>query len=189
MPMRERPDLLSEDSPGGLEVFQLTTEETPSSHIYMEAQIFAPDSRRFILHHPARAHGIDFMDPAHRYLVCDLDAGGELTPIIEEVGAMAPSVSPDGEFLYYFVDGTTPAAGGRLTLKRVRMDGGGREEITALDGIPARVAGTVLSGLTRSRRSPRTETGWRSRASSATAPRRTRPGGCWSSTSPPAAWS
>ena len=137
MPMRERPDLLSEDSPGGLEIFQLTTEETPSSHIYMEAQIFAPDSRRFLLHHPARAHGIDFMDPGHRYLVCDLDAGGELTPIIEEVGAIAPSVSPDGQYLYYFVDATTPAEGGRLTLKRVRMDGTGREEIAALDGIPA----------------------------------------------------
>ncbi len=81
MPMRERPDLVSEDGPEGLQVFQLTTEETPSSHIYMEAQIFTPDSRRFLLHHPARAHGIDFMDPARRYLVCDLDAGGELTPI------------------------------------------------------------------------------------------------------------
>ena len=137
MPMRERPDLLAGDSPGGLRVFQLTTEETPSSHIYMEAQIFTPDSRRFLLHHPARAHGIDFMDPAHRYLVCDLDSGGELTPITDEVGAVAPSVSPDGEFLYYFVDATTPAAGGRLTLKRVRMDGAGREEIAVLDGVPA----------------------------------------------------
>ncbi len=137
MPMRERPDLLSEDSPEGLQVFQLTTEETPSSHIYMEAQIFTPDSRRFLLHHPARAHGIDFMDPARRYLICDLDAGGGLTPITEEVGAAAPSVSPDGEHLYYFVDGTSPGAGGRLTLKRVRMDGTGREEIAGLDGVPS----------------------------------------------------
>ena len=137
MPMRERPDLLSEDSPEGLQVFQLTTEETPSSHIYMEAQIFTPDSRRFLLHHPARAHGIDFMDPAHRYLVCDLDAGGGLTPITDEVGATAPSVSPDGEHLYYFVDGTSPGAGGRLTLKRVGLDGTGREEIAVLDGVPA----------------------------------------------------
>ena len=137
MPMRERPDLLSDDSPEGLQVFQLTTEETPSSHIYMEAQVFAPDSRRFILHHPARAHRIDFMDPAHRYLVCDLDSGGELTPVIEEVGATAPSVSPDGEYLYYFVDATTPGGPGRLTLKRVGMDGTGRQEIAVLDGVPA----------------------------------------------------
>ncbi len=137
MPMRERPDLLTGDSPEGLRVFQLTTQESPSSHIYMEAQIFTPDSRRFLLHHPARAHGIDFMDPAHRYLVCDLDSGGELTPVIEEVGATAPSVSPDGRFLYYFVDATTPCEPGRLTLKRVGLDGGGREEIAVLDGVPA----------------------------------------------------
>ena len=135
--MRERPDLLTGDSPEGLRVSQLTTEESPSSHIYMEAQIFTPDSRRFLLHHPARAHGIDFMDPARRYLVCDLDSSGELTPITEETGATAPSVSPDGESLYYFVDATTPCEPGRLTLKRVGMDGTGREEIAVLDGVPA----------------------------------------------------
>ncbi len=40
--MIPRPDLLLPSSPSSLEVFQLTTEALPSSHVYMEAQIFAP---------------------------------------------------------------------------------------------------------------------------------------------------
>lgn len=46
--MIERPDLRAARSPSGLEVYQLTDEALPSSHIYMEAQIFASDSRRFL---------------------------------------------------------------------------------------------------------------------------------------------
>ena len=60
--MRERPDLISDQSPGGIEVHQLTTESIPSSHIYMEAQIFTPDSRRLILHRSAHPHG---SNPGH----------------------------------------------------------------------------------------------------------------------------
>lgn len=41
--MNPRSDLWTAACPEGLEVFQLTTEEmVPSSHIYMEAQIFTP---------------------------------------------------------------------------------------------------------------------------------------------------
>ena len=37
--MKPRPDLLSDRSHKGLEVFQLTVEgDVPSSHVYMEAQ-------------------------------------------------------------------------------------------------------------------------------------------------------
>ena len=69
--MRERLDLVTEASPKGLEVFQLTTDELPSSHIYMEAQIFTLDSSRFILHRSAHAHGSDSHDPDHKLLICD----------------------------------------------------------------------------------------------------------------------
>ena len=49
-----RPDLLDADSPEGIEVVQLTDEEdVPGSHVYMEAQVFTPDSRRFVLHRSA----------------------------------------------------------------------------------------------------------------------------------------
>ncbi len=131
--MRPRPDLLTEASLAELEVYQLTTEESvPNSHIYMEAQIFTPDSQRLVLHRSAHPHGSDPRDPEHQYLVCDLGNGGELTPITRELGATAPSVSPDGETLYYFVD-ETRVGGGRLSLKRVGMDGGESEEIVVVD--------------------------------------------------------
>ena len=131
--MKPRPDLLTTACPEGLEVFQLTTEEkVPSSHIYMEAQIFTPDSKRLILHRSAHPHGSDPHDPEHRYLICDLENDGALIPITEEVGATAPSVSPDGKTLYYFVNETTPG-GGRLTLKRVGMDGTNRDTVVVVD--------------------------------------------------------
>ncbi|MBV7334470.1 hypothetical protein KFU94_40775 [Chloroflexi bacterium TSY] len=116
--MKTRQDLLAPEAPNNIEVVQLTDGTLPSSHIYMEAQIFAPDSSRFILHESATAHGSDRHDPNHRYLLCDLDDNCSLHPITNEVGATAPSVSPDGRYLYYFVDETEPG-GGRLTLKQV----------------------------------------------------------------------
>lgn len=131
--MLERQDLVGPNSPRGLEVYQLTTEEAvPSSHVYMEAQVFTPDSHRLILHRSAHPHGSDPRDPAHRYLICDLPNGGDLIPITTEIGATAPSVSPDGRHLYYFVNETEPG-GGRLTLKRVAMDGTEREQILVVD--------------------------------------------------------
>ncbi len=131
--MKERPDLCSERSPRDLEVYQLTTEEgVASSHVYMEAQIFTPDSRRFILHRSAHPHGSRRDDPEHRYLVCDLDDHGRLAPITEEPGATGPAVAPDGSALYYFVD-QTEIGGGRLLLRRVRLDGSGRETLLAID--------------------------------------------------------
>ena len=130
--MKKRPNMQSEASPDGLEIIQLTTEDVPSSHIYMEAQIFTPDSKRFILHRSAHPHGSDPQDPEHKYLICDLENSCELIPITEEIGATAPSVSPDGTTLYYFINETHPG-GGRLTLKRVGMDGTGRETLLTID--------------------------------------------------------
>ena len=49
----------------GIEVVQLTTEsDVPGSHLYMEAQVFTSDSRRFVLHRSATAHGGDRPSPA-----------------------------------------------------------------------------------------------------------------------------
>ncbi len=131
--MRLRNDLLDGEGPDGLAVYQLTEEAVPSSHVYTEAQIFCPDSRRFILHRSAHAHGSDRTDPEHRYLLCDLADGGRLSPLTEEIGAVAPSMSPDGRWLYYFID-QTEVGGGRLTLRRVRVDGTGRETVLVVDG-------------------------------------------------------
>jgi hypothetical protein len=133
---KPRPDLLDEASPQGIEVLQLTTEASvPSSHIYMEAQIFTLDSKRFVLHRSASAHGGAKDDPEHRYLLCDIEDGCALHPLTEETGATAPSVSPDGKYLYYFVD-RTEVNGGRLTLKRVNLDGTDRRTIVVIDSPP-----------------------------------------------------
>ena len=131
--MKSRPDLLDERSPEGLEVFQLTTEvDVPSSHLYMEAQVFTPDSRRFVLHRSATAHGGSSRDPEHQYLLCDLENGGALSPLTDELGPRGPSVTPDGKSMVYFVDETT-VGGGKLTLRRVDLDGSNRETILVVD--------------------------------------------------------
>ncbi len=132
--MRIRPDLFDERSPEGIEVVQLTHEEAvPSSHIYMEAQIFLPDSKRLVLHRSAHAHGSDPHDPEHHYLLCDLENDCELTPLTSETGATGPSVSPDGQWFYYFANETV-TGGGTLTLKRLNFASGERESVCVVDG-------------------------------------------------------
>jgi len=130
---KPRPDLLGKDSPPGLEVIQLTTEsDVPASHLYMEAQIFTMDSKRFVLHRSATAHGGRASDPEHQYLLCDIEDGCSLHPLTEELGVTAATVSPDGKHVYYFVD-ETRVGGGRLTLKRVGLDATGRETILVVE--------------------------------------------------------
>lgn len=132
--MRFRPDLLDERSPKDIEVVQLTTEiDVPSSHLYMEAQVFTPDSKRFILHRSASAHGGSQRDPKHQYLLCDIENDCELSPLTQELGVTGASVSPDGRFCYYFHN-ETQINGGRLTLKRVNLDGTDRQTIAVVDG-------------------------------------------------------
>ena len=131
--MIPRPDLLDARSPAGVEVYQLTSDpELPSCHIYMEAQIFTPDSRRLLLHRAGDAHWGNRRDPRHRYQVCDLEQDGALTDLTDDLCAIAPSITPDGRAVYYFVDDTTPG-GGRLTLKRVKLDGTERETVMVID--------------------------------------------------------
>jgi hypothetical protein len=127
-----RPDLRDAKSPPGIEVFQLTGDSVPSSHLYMEAQVFTPDSKRFVLHRSATAHGGSKTDPQHQYLLCDIEDGGTLHPLTDELGVTAPSVTPDGRTMYYFVNATT-VGGGQLTLKRVQLDGSRRETVLVVD--------------------------------------------------------
>jgi len=130
---KPRPDLVDTDSPTGLEVIQLTTEsDVPASHLYMEAQIFTMDSKRFVLHRSATAHGSKRGDPKHQFLVCDIDDGCSLRPLTDELNVKAGSVSPNGKHFYYFVD-ETQIGGGRLTLKRVELDGSDRQTILVID--------------------------------------------------------
>ncbi len=131
---RPRPDLLDVESPKGLEVIQLTAEQgVPWAHLYMEAQIFTMDSKRFVLHRSATAHGGSKSDPKHQYYLCDIENHCELSPLTQETGCVAPSVSPDGKYLYYFVDETT-VGGGKFALKRVNLDGTDRRTLLVVDG-------------------------------------------------------
>ena len=130
---KPRPDLLDKESAPGIEVIQLTTEpDVPASHLYMEAQVFTPDAKHFVLHRSATAHGGSKSDPNHQYLRCDIEDGCSLHPLTEETGATATSVSPDGKYVYYFVD-QTKVGGGQLTLKRVNLDGTERETVLVID--------------------------------------------------------
>lgn len=142
--MKLRPDLLDPNSPPELEIVQLTEDPAvPACHVYMEAQVFTPDSKRFVLHESAHPHGSDARDPRHRYLLCDLDDACRLSPLTHETGATAPCVDPEGVWLYYFVN-ETHASAPRLLLKQVRLDGGERATIAVLEdrlpGAPAPVS-------------------------------------------------
>src|SRR5512136_1181889 len=79
---KPRPDLLDAESPKGLEVLQLTTKaNVPWAHLYMEAQVFATDSKRFVLHRSATAHGGSKSDPKHQYYLCDIENNLALSPL------------------------------------------------------------------------------------------------------------
>lgn len=133
--MIPRPDLLDARSPKGIEVFQLTSEkDVPSCHVYMEAQVFAPDSKHFILHRSCGPHGSDKHDPKHKYLRCEV-ATGEMVPLTDEVGVTCPAVSPDGRWFYYLVNETEINAG-KLTLRRRPFFGGKAETIVVVDNAP-----------------------------------------------------
>lgn len=119
---RERPDLLDENSPEGLRVIQITSNSALGSHnVYTEAQVFTPDSRKFV-----------FIRQRNIWL-CDIEDDFSLRQITDEKGAMAPSVSPDGKWMYYFVNNTS-TFGGALFLKRVSLDNLERQTVLKLEG-------------------------------------------------------
>ncbi|GAF72227.1 unnamed protein product, partial [marine sediment metagenome] len=132
--MQERNDLLDAASAPGLEVVQLTEEDVPSCHIYMEAQVCTPDSRYLVLHRAADAHGrTRWNNPEHRYMLCDTEEG-ELLPLTDEMNVTGPSLSPDGKWMYYFVDDTqSPGKKPAVALKRVSLDGLTRETLIVVD--------------------------------------------------------
>ena len=130
--MVPRPDLLDERSPSGIEIFQLTDDGVPSSHIYTEAQVFTPDSKRLIIHRSATAHRGDTSDPEHQYLLCDLDNHGALAPLTDELGATGPAISPDGSWMYYFVN-ALHLDRRLLELRRVGIGGGERSTVAVVE--------------------------------------------------------
>ena len=143
---RERPDLLGEQSPEGMRVTQISADaERPHSHIYMEARVFTPDSRRFVFQRFLDPADIDTRSSRREYLLCDIEDGYSFIQLTDEEGAIGPSVSPDGRYLYYFVDRTV-AGGGWWAIKRVDLDTFQRETLAKFDR-PLPEAGRHLSML------------------------------------------
>ncbi len=130
--MRPRPDLLPRNADSALELYQLSHDEIPSGHVYMEAQIFTPDSQRLVYRRAAHSHDGDRYSPEHRLILCDLENGGELSPLTNELGVAGPSISPDGQLLYYFVGDRTGDTE-TILLKQVRLDGTERETLHVID--------------------------------------------------------
>lgn len=125
----ERPDMPDNRSPQGLRVVQLTNDQNvPCAHVYMEAQVFSPDSRFILFERHGNAHGPIRNDPEHRYMLCDIGDNCRITPITDELNAVGIAYNPDGRFIYYLIDnpGEPDVA---VELKRVRPDGGGRETL------------------------------------------------------------
>lgn len=132
---KERPDLLDDASPRGLRLVQITTDASVASgHVYMEAQVFTPDSRRFVYHRM----WID--DPAadtrfwrRQFWLCDLDDGCSLRQLTDDLQATAPAVSPDGRYLYTFITNHDPASRAGIRLMRCELASGRSEVVMVLD--------------------------------------------------------
>lgn len=131
----ERPDLLDERSPAGLRVLQLTSDDrVASGHVYMEAPVFTPDSRRFVYHRmwidePTR----ETRFWRREFWLCDLEDNFALRQLTTDHDATAPAVSPDGRWLYYFLNQRRPASRRGIRLQRVDLDTGRDETLLVLD--------------------------------------------------------
>jgi len=120
---KERPDMLDENSPAGLKVVQITTNpEIRSNNVYTEIQVFTPDSRKFVFYRQ------------RNLWICDTQDDFSLRQITDERRIAAPSVTPDGKWMYYFVN-TSTTSGGALTLKRASLEDFHRETIMVVDSM------------------------------------------------------
>jgi len=131
----EVPDLVTPDSPPGLRVVRITSDsEHAHSHIYMESPVFTPDSKRFIFQRVQAIPPDETMRKRWRqYWLCDLDDGFALRQLTDEPTAIAPAVSRDGRYMYYFVNELDPRPRRGITLRRVDLDTFERETVMVLD--------------------------------------------------------
>ena len=139
------PEMLSTVSAPNLNVFRITTE--PAASAWREG-FFTPDSRHFIFQRR-------WADGGNQFLMCDLDEGFRLRALTESgVPTLAPTVSPDSRYLYYFVD-ESHLPNPRLLLNRLSLETFATDTLTvidcAVDGIGRRpcAGGKPSRGLNR----------------------------------------
>lgn len=142
MPTATRPafecaDLLTADSPKDLRVTCITGDSPHvHSHIYMEASVFTPDSRRFVFqrfHTKAAGYNDRFL--RRDLWLCDLDDGCALRQLTDHPAAIAPSVAPDGRYVYYMTTQRDPTSPPHPTLHRICLDSFKDETLATFDKV------------------------------------------------------
>jgi Tol biopolymer transport system component len=116
----------------GAEVTQLTSAALIHTHIYPEAPVFTPDSRRFVYSRFAS------LDRPREYWVCDLTTH-ELRPLTEpseHASVHGPVVTPDGGWFVYVSAPEPDGPADRIELHRRRLDdpGAPAEVVAAIEG-------------------------------------------------------
>lgn len=146
---RERNDLLDERSPRGVRVVQLVNEPGHwFNHIYMETPSVTPDGRRVVVSGFRAAETLaqdNARDIPRNFYLCDLEdeRGIALRKLTDDGGLeRAPSVSPDGRYLYYIVSRAQSKAGPVL-FRRVNLETNRSEDLLTFDallsgGLPCR---------------------------------------------------
>lgn len=142
----ERSDMLDEKSPEGLKVTQITSNDNCAhSHIYMESPVFTPDSKRFVFQRILNPEEPDGRKRKYHFMLCDIEDGCSFTQITDEDGAVGPSMSPDGKYMYYFIDRTI-VGGGSWAVKRLDLENFRRETMVEFD-TPIKGDGSYVSRI------------------------------------------
>jgi len=128
-------EMTTDQSPRDLRIVRITSDNTfGHSHIYMEAPVFTPDGRRFIYQRieldPARG----VADRRWReYWLCDIEDNFALRQLTTDPYAIGPVVSPDGQFMYYFINSFEPEDQKPIQLRRVDLQTYADEEVMTID--------------------------------------------------------
>ena len=119
--MKECPLFVDNNSPEGLQVFQLTDDPKGASATYPDLPSFLADGRRLVL------------NTSDGPVICDPDDGGSLRPIFPAGEGKGITVSYDGR--YGFFSETVTDGDGSLTVSRVDLETLEIEELFHADGL------------------------------------------------------
>jgi len=99
----------------GAQVIQLTSAAYLHTHIYPEAPVFTPDSRRFVYARFAA------LDQPRQYWLCDLTSHC-LSPLTDEPSVYGPVVTPGGQFLLYMALDEDDPRNPAVELRRLSLE-------------------------------------------------------------------
>ena len=152
---RECPEMLSTISDPNLEVHQITTDLDSDAHVaamHLSHALFTPDSTRCVFVRQ-RGAGLTDADPARgsthplgkvELALCEIDEGFALRTLTDEEHVGAPVMTPDGRYLYYFLDQSGEERP-RIILKRIDLHDFRTETVLVVDS-PVEGVGRVPRG-------------------------------------------